>query len=707
MHPPQKSFKRTFRTYLTATILPITIIAFLFINLFCNQLEEETKKLNYEIVNQNISTVDTIVMSLPSLSVQVSKNENVLDLITRIKSDREVSSFTLWNIKQNLNKIAVNSPIENIGIYSPKIDTFIDKSKINNFNEFFQSRFDETQISADDFRTLLNNAKSKACFIKCFDKENNRDAILYMYPLDITKKHTGFVFYAILNSNHLLEKVRAAGTDESKSFAVLNTENNIILKTDNFDLEIESKYFSKDYQEISQSNDTVLYIKSNQTPLKYVYVYYDHSLNGNVNTFSVIFTLLLLGAVLASMLLTKLSTHKVFAKLLDENEHLHTNMNKNIEEIQKQKLLNYIYNVKTNNEFEHITSRYGTGFNSSSFSILCVAPLINNSEAIKYNENIINEISRIIKNSNIEFSKISTNDCFIFILGCEKDKLKNITAEIENNFIRSNPDFTAIGIGDAVDDIEKLWKSYDEAMQALRYALAIVDEKIIFYSDVKSFESNKIYYTKEKEASLIQNIRTGAVDKVNELLNELYQINFTERHLKSSALFRFISRLALTVHDVSEEIFSSQAELDKYERITNNILNNKNPDEAFAIIRETCIALSKEVKKDTSTTDFTEKAVEFIKSNYMLYDLSLDKLADHMNMNYYYTSRLFKEAIGCNFAAYLTAIRMQKAKELLESTDLSVKQIASKVGFYESNSFIRAFKKYYHATPGNLTKSDS
>ena len=52
-----------------------------------------------------------------------------------------------------------------------------------------------------------------------------------------------------------------------------------------------------------------------------------------------------------------------------------------------------------------------------------------------------------------------------------------------------------------------------------------------------------------------------------------------------------------------------------------------------------------------------------------------------------------------NFADYLCRLRIQKAKELLRE-DISIQEIAERVGYNSSNSFIRTFKRYESITPG-------
>ena len=66
------------------------------------------------------------------------------------------------------------------------------------------------------------------------------------------------------------------------------------------------------------------------------------------------------------------------------------------------------------------------------------------------------------------------------------------------------------------------------------------------------------------------------------------------------------------------------------------------------------------------------------------------------------TSRLslsFKDKTGMTPLEYLTLLRTEKAKLLLEQTDLPIREIAEQVGYYDSGSFIRRFKQLTGVTP--------
>ena len=94
------------------------------------------------------------------------------------------------------------------------------------------------------------------------------------------------------------------------------------------------------------------------------------------------------------------------------------------------------------------------------------------------------------------------------------------------------------------------------------------------------------------------------------------------------------------------------------------------------------------------------RILQYLEDNYMDSNLSLASLADAFHLSGPYLSRYFKDQAGTNFADYLCRLRIRKAKELLKEDRLSVSEIAERVGYNSSNSFIRTFKRYESVTPG-------
>ncbi len=79
--------------------------------------------------------------------------------------------------------------------------------------------------------------------------------------------------------------------------------------------------------------------------------------------------------------------------------------------------------------------------------------------------------------------------------------------------------------------------------------------------------------------------------------------------------------------------------------------------------------------------------------------LSEGDLAKAVNLSTWRLGHLFKSNTGMSPMQYLQAFRMEKAKQLLETTFLNVKQIMNHVGFNDASGFNKKFKKRYGLSP--------
>ncbi len=79
-------------------------------------------------------------------------------------------------------------------------------------------------------------------------------------------------------------------------------------------------------------------------------------------------------------------------------------------------------------------------------------------------------------------------------------------------------------------------------------------------------------------------------------------------------------------------------------------------------------------------------------------DIALEDISRAVNLSPFYFSRFYKEETGVNFIDRLTGIRMDKAKELIADSTLSMKDVARTVGYSDPNYFSKLFKKVVGTT---------
>lgn len=95
------------------------------------------------------------------------------------------------------------------------------------------------------------------------------------------------------------------------------------------------------------------------------------------------------------------------------------------------------------------------------------------------------------------------------------------------------------------------------------------------------------------------------------------------------------------------------------------------------------------------------RAMEFISAHYTE-DLTLNMVADHVFLNREYLSRRFKQEVGMTFSEFLADLRLQQAKELLETTGLRVSEVAARIGIPNVSYFSTIFRKRFHCSPSDL-----
>jgi two-component system, response regulator YesN len=122
--------------------------------------------------------------------------------------------------------------------------------------------------------------------------------------------------------------------------------------------------------------------------------------------------------------------------------------------------------------------------------------------------------------------------------------------------------------------------------------------------------------------------------------------------------------------------------------------------ELAAAYRKCRVKLSQEVP----LSPIVRRAKQYMLEHYSEYGLTLDSMAGILQASPVYLSRLFKQEMGTSFGAYLTQIRVRKASQLLNSTDLSVYEIAERTGYETQHYFSTSFKKLTGVSPLQFRK---
>jgi len=104
---------------------------------------------------------------------------------------------------------------------------------------------------------------------------------------------------------------------------------------------------------------------------------------------------------------------------------------------------------------------------------------------------------------------------------------------------------------------------------------------------------------------------------------------------------------------------------------------------------------------------FITKIQSYIEEHFQDPELSVTTISEALNLNHSQLYRKLKAVTGKTLTQFIRSVRLQKSIHLIETTDLTIAEIAYEVGYNDPNYFTRSFKKEFDMVPGNLRNTSS
>ncbi len=255
----------------------------------------------------------------------------------------------------------------------------------------------------------------------------------------------------------------------------------------------------------------------------------------------------------------------------------------------------------------------------------------------------------------------------------------------------------------------------------------------LFYNNVTSLCRDTAAYERNRDLFRVQNEIGENIFKYKTLQApqaaastqagepaQLIALLFDGHTTEAFALLEYILQRHLSVEDGSFERIKlgllklymdlCRAILEKNRLFQNNITIDfplvkhlsdiQNVHELFAWSHD----MLKQLQTQVSATlydgysDWIVRAMQYIQTHYME-KLTLQALARTLHVHASYLSKLFKKDVGMNFTDYLNAVRIEQSIRLLSTTDKTLLEIASAVGFEDQSYFTKIFRKVMGETP--------
>ena len=203
-------------------------------------------------------------------------------------------------------------------------------------------------------------------------------------------------------------------------------------------------------------------------------------------------------------------------------------------------------------------------------------------------------------------------------------------------------------------------------------------------------------YTPEMKEKLIFLLQSGNQEAAAALMNALIEDGKRCSLLTGKLLISEIISTILTIcpeNEQNERLESMMREFSDFYSTSGYFKLRK---AMSGYMGDICLAVSADSKK-SETSDKCTDIMEYIRDNYADTSINVNVLANRFHVDRSWLSKKFKEQYSENISDFIVKYRVEKAKELLK-TDLSVEQIAERVGFADRSTYYRAFRKIEHIT---------
>lgn len=283
-----------------------------------------------------------------------------------------------------------------------------------------------------------------------------------------------------------------------------------------------------------------------------------------------------------------------------------------------------------------------------------------------------------------------------------KDRLQAFRKSIEKRFAVDVP----VGVSRWGNTAEQLPQLYLQCVETMEYVQLIGISDTVFYDQISIREDGMSDWFDNAEERIKNNISIQNFDTAKQLVQEYFD-NMSSRHvplqiqqcrffgiinavltafnkLGSSGKGRFAGELRL-----EEQLLACQSISDCKETVLSIL------DKADEMVTEEAVMEKK---------DLLQRIYKAIEEQYLDSSLSVNRIAQQLDMNVTYLSKFFKEEAGVGMLEYINRMRVEHGKKIMRLNSLSVGEVAKQSGFYNTLTFTRVFKKYEDMTPGQYNK---
>lgn len=276
-----------------------------------------------------------------------------------------------------------------------------------------------------------------------------------------------------------------------------------------------------------------------------------------------------------------------------------------------------------------------------------------------------------------------------------------------NTALKTYFELTAVfGISHVADSLETLPGLFEEAQTALEYYYYASQTPVVFYRGQKFHKSkaqnfNINFLKKDLSASIQQNDSEKLSSIFNQIIDLFTQCTPSKKHAASACIniYTYLYSFFENEDDIYQDIFPYTINVAEYLNHFTSLADILEWLESFR--NKLCKLLDD--RKENRSDKLVEQATRYITEHYTE-KLTLTEIADVLNISAGHLSITFKKFTGTNLSDYIASVKIEHAKELIDTHQYLMYEISDMLGFDNPYYFSKVFKKVTGISPRDHEK---
>ena len=265
------------------------------------------------------------------------------------------------------------------------------------------------------------------------------------------------------------------------------------------------------------------------------------------------------------------------------------------------------------------------------------------------------------------------------------------------------------GIGYVSNNLPDIRLSWQGARSAVSYRVIYGNARAINIAEIDPMENADERWEEQEIQKILKKIRMGSREELEEEIDHCIH-KFMEDGTTMQKYQIFIMGL---ITEIFRFCTNNQLDIEEFygekSAVFEKCMQMESPEELERWLLEIGEKLQETVQQErqATTKSFASKAVEYVQEHYSDRNITIESICKELGVSAAYFSTIFKKETGKTFISFLTDYRMEKAVELLMTTNDKTYIIAEKVGYADPNYFSYAFKKQYSMSPSKYRSANS